>query len=79
MTYLALKNPIVLLEHGIDEGVLTDTRRTDDDNRLSLEWRGVERTEVFLGEDEDVVLSTEKNQRLPNARSRHAMGYRQSR
>ena len=54
---LSIKNVAILLKNQIDQSALANARRPNENQRLVLLWRWVERVEVLLGIDENVILT----------------------
>ena len=54
---LSIKNVAILLQNQIDQSALANARRPNENQRLVLLWRWVERVEVLLGIDENVILT----------------------
>ena len=53
---LSIKNVAILLKNQIDQSALANARRSNENQRLVLLWCWVERVEVLLGIDENVIL-----------------------
>ena len=64
MTNLPLKYTLVFLQNLLNQGILTNTRWTNNNDWLSFERCWIEWAEIFFGEYEYIILDKNKQKRL---------------